>query len=221
MQDICIQAEAYGTRTSSTIKGVLDNWYLTNIQNAEYSSYIDTNAGFCNGRTPLSGTGTGTTYTEYGARYRLYNSGSPTFGCSDKGNDLFTVSSSNKGNHALTYPIGLITTDEAWYAGGYQSNNISYYLYTNQAYWTMSPSTFLATSAYEFYLDSSGGLYSNTTNSAYGLRPVINLKADTLFEAGGEGTSSNSYVVIQTTYELKKCKLEESVSSGAKRLFQL
>ena len=60
----------------------------------------------------------------------------------------------------------------------------------------MSPSTFLATSAYEFYLDSSGGLYSNSTNSAYGLRPVINLKADTLFEAGGEGTSSNSYVVI-------------------------
>src|SRR5699024_6525525 len=99
--------QVHGLVENSTIKGVLDGWYKTNIQDEGYSSYIDINAGFCNDRTPSSGTGTGTTYTEYCPYNRLYNTGTPTFGC-DNDSDLYTVGASNKGNKALTYPVGLI-----------------------------------------------------------------------------------------------------------------
>ena len=48
--------------------------------------------------------------------------------------DKFTVSNET-GNGDLTYPIGLITTDEAMIAGGiYGSANILYYLYSGYNY---------------------------------------------------------------------------------------
>ncbi len=196
------RGNVHGLGTSSTIKGVLDNWYLTNIQNAGYSSYIDTNAGFCGDRSPSTSTsssnglgGTYTTVTFYGAYIRYSNNGTPTFRCSN-GSDLYTVGGSNKGNKALTYPIGLITMDEVWYAGGNRSENSSYYLYTNQHYWTMSPYTYLLNSANVFLVYSSGILADNySVTHAFGVRPVINLKSNTIFEAGGMGTSSNPYVV--------------------------
>ena len=47
-----------------------------------------------------------------------------------------------------------------------------------------------------FFVNSSGNLYGcNVRSTAPGVRPVINLKADTLFASGGTGTQSNPYVV--------------------------
>ncbi len=188
--------EVHGLGTSSTIKGVLDNWYLTNIQNAGYSSYIDTNAGFCGDRTPSSGTGTGTTYTEYAAINRLNYNKNPLYKCSNS-TDLFTLNDSNQGNKALTYPIGLITADEVAYAGGvYGTRNIGYYLFTNQFYWTISPSFFSGSDASVFNVGDIGSFGNGYVYDPWGVRPVINLKADTLFELGGTGTSTNPYVVV-------------------------
>ena len=91
----------------------------------------------------------------------------------------------------------LITADEIMFAGsGYGASytNRSYYLYTGEYYWTMSP--FFATSALVFYVDNTGGyLGGHNVGNASGVRPVINLKADTPFEEGGEGTSSKPFTV--------------------------
>ena len=107
---------------------------------------------------------------------------------------MFTVSGSSKGNHKLTYPIGLITSDEVVLAGGFGgSSNNSYYLYTGQYYWTMSPAVYNGY-AIVFRVFSDGSLSSgNGVDIANGVRPVINLKADVSFT--GEGTASNPYEV--------------------------
>ncbi len=180
-----------GTGTNSTIKGVLDSWYNSNLKN--YVDRIDGNAGFCNDRTLYSGSGTGTAITYYAAYYRLYANNSPSFKCSNS-SDLFTLSSASKGNKALTYPIGLIAADEVVYAGGvYGQINGSYYLYTRQNYWTMSPNCFDGDYARMFFVISDGDLGDGIVRNALGVRPVINLKADTLFT--GTGTTTDPYVV--------------------------
>ncbi len=188
--------QVHGLGTSSAIKGILDTWYHDNLL-TNYDGYIDKDAGFCNDRTPHSGTGAGTITTFYGAYNRLNNTNkTPTFNC-EHDNDLYTAEESGKGNNSLTYPIGLITADEVAYAGGaWNANNTSYYLYTNSAYWTMSPYYFVGVSAYAFDVSSSGYLNNNFVNNSGGVRPVINLKASTIFEMGGTGTSTNPYVVI-------------------------
>ena len=110
--------------------------------------------------------------------------------------DCFTVSSS-KGNGELSYPVGLITVDEAAFAGGvYLTVNREYYLYSGQTYWTMSPFSFDSTNAnaYVWYIDAGGPLYMNWVASAYGVRPVVNLK-NGIKALSGDGTASNPYVI--------------------------
>ena len=190
--------DVHGTGTNSTILGVLNTWYQNNL--ASYADDIDMNAGFCNDRQPSTSSsssngsgGTGTTKTYYAAYIRLYKNKTPTFECQNS-SDLFTISSSNKGNKSLTYPIGLITADEVAYAGGVcGTNNTSYYLYTHQVYWTMSPRYFNA-NAYVFLVSANGSLAGNGADESVGVRPVVNLKADTQFSEGN-GTSETPFVV--------------------------
>ena len=191
--------QVHGLTSSSTIKGILDTWYQNNLTSV--ADKIDGNAGFCGDREPSTSSsssngsgGTGTTYTWYGAYIRLVNSKNPTFECENE-SDLYTTSGSENGNKALTYPIGLISLDEAWYAGGYTSNNTSYYLYTGQAYWTMSP-YYVATYglAYMFRVNSNGYLNYHFSDSSYGVRPVINLKADVTISSGN-GTATSPYEI--------------------------
>lgn len=175
---------------SSAIKTTLDNWYESNLSN--YSDYIDKEAGFWGDRTPYSGSGTGTTTTYYAAYNRLFRNKTSSFECTNN-SDLYTTTESKDGNKALQYPIGLITADEVAYAGGvWNTNNTSYYLYTNSAYWTMSP-FYSGSRARVFNADSSGGLINYNVNNSYGVRPVINLRGD-LFVTG-TGTSTDPYDV--------------------------
>ena len=201
------EGNVHGNGTSSTIKEVLDQWYQDNLLE-EHNNYIDINAGFCGDRTPstsdsnsngLGGTWSTTTY--YGAYIRLYANKEPTFECLNE-DDLYTIGSSNKGNRALIYPIGLITADEIAFAGGvYNLTNKDYYLYTGSYYWTMSPFKFISTfsQASVFVLTSSsaiidGWFFDTTVNNTYGVRPVINLKADVTISSGN-GTSSTPFVI--------------------------
>ena len=55
-------------------------------------------------------------------------------------NDAFTVNDTSKGNGALTYPVGLLSTDEIVLAGGWNDSNSGYYLYSGQYWWASSPS---------------------------------------------------------------------------------
>ena len=190
--------QVHGLTTNSSIKTVLDNWYLSNL--ADDAEYIDGNAGFCGDRTPYSGSGTGTSSTDYAAYNRLVNSKNPSFKCTDS-QDLYTTPGSSKGNGALKVtpsdndstatPIGLITADEVAFAGGvYNQSNSSYYLYNNAYYWTMSP-YYSDSYAYVFVVYDYGDLDGNDVNVADGVRPVINLKS--AIAITGSGTTSDPF----------------------------
>ena len=185
----------------STIKGKIDSWYATNIQNKQdsngvsYASYLSDEV-FCNDRTFTSGDGFSISKTTiFSPYYRVLNQKQPSLSCSQD-SDKFTVSP-EKGNGKLTYPVGLITVDEAAFAGGvYLSANPEYYLYTGQTYWTMSPSYFASSNAFAhaWYVASAGYLNTYWVASSYGVRPVVNLSADILI-TGGDGTKVNPYMV--------------------------
>ena len=199
----------HANNNNSTIKGVLDNWYKTNIVDKNYSQYVSTEAGFCNDRKTQSGvisdygtTGYGTNATTYAPLGRLISNGSwkssqtPSLKCSQIANDMFTVSGSNKGNRTLNFSIGLITSDEVVLAGGFGgSTNTNYYLYTGQYYWTMSPYYFyIGGYSYVFYVFSDGHLSGSSVNGTYGVRPVINLDKNVTISSG-DGTIDNPYVI--------------------------
>ncbi|HIT22075.1 MAG TPA: hypothetical protein IAB56_03745 [Candidatus Scybalousia intestinigallinarum] len=187
--------------SDSTIKGKIDSWYLTNIQNKQdsngvsYASYLSDEV-FCNDRTFTSGDGFSFSKTTiFSPYYRVLNQKQPSLSCSQD-SDKFTVSP-EKGNGKLTYPVGLITVDEAAFAGGvYLSANPEYYLYTGQIYWTMSPYYFTSSnaSAHAWHVNSTGSLHAYWVSASYGVRPVVNLSADILI-TGGDGTKVNPYMV--------------------------
>ena len=185
---------------NSTIKQAIDKWYAetTLEKDAATKALVSQDQIFCNDRSAsttqtAAWTSTGATYY-YGAYGRLINKKEPQLICPTE-SDKFTVNTSN-GNGALTYPVGLITADEVAMAGGKSgTSNSSYYLYTNQYYWSGSPYYFIGSNAIEFSVLSLGGLTYNSSsvNTASGARPVVSLssKAKLL----GSGTYSNPYTV--------------------------
>jgi len=200
--------EAHTNKYDSYAKKTVDSWYKTNIVDKGFGNYVDTNTEFCNDRQTMSevadGFGTagyGTQLTAYAPWGRLYQNGSykttqtPTLQCTNKDRDLFTVSSATEGNKKLAYPVGMITSDEVVFGGGFGgTNNSTYYLYTNQNYWTMSPYSW-DSYAYVFRVGSGGYLSSaNVGHTSVGLRPVINLKADT--KLTGSGSETDPFVVV-------------------------
>ena len=187
----------YGTNngTPSSIKTYIENWFGTNIENKnsstgnKYSSYLE-DAVWCNDRDG--------TDSNPGPHQRLYNQRTPDLGCT-RTIDSFTISSSN-GNGNLTYPVGLLTADEMSLAGGsYGIANNTFYLYTGQITWSMSPFTYNGSGApYMFSIAGTGELwYTQTSYNAPIVRPAISLKPGTTFMEGGDGTSTNPYVVVE------------------------
>ncbi len=170
--------------TASTIKGVLDNWYQTNIAGKGLDDKVVSIAGFCNDRNTASGdTWSAMGSFDYAAYERLRTNKTPTLECSDT-NDIYTTK------------VGLITADEVSMAGGVSRiNNKSYYLYTKQDYWTLSPFSFSSVgNIYMFAAGSTGSLDFWDVEGASGVRPVINLSADVTISSG-DGTMNNPYVV--------------------------
>ena len=184
----------------STVKKELDTWYQNHL--VSYDSKIDVNNGFCGDRTPSTSSseinesgGTGNISTYYAAYIRLYgtNNNEPTFECKNS-NDLYTTKQSTYGNKSLTYPIGLVSADEAWFAGGYKLDNNNYYLYTGKYYYTISPSQCGSAYTGVIIINGSGKVENNWVHGKMGVRPVINLKSDVTISSG-DGTSTNPYVI--------------------------
>ncbi len=189
-------ANTHANKKTSIIKGALDTWY-SGLSDTNKSYIVD--RVFCGDRTvhpetDYTGDGTAKTVASYG-RYRLNSNKSPQLICTNK-NDKYTVSDTAKGNGALTNPVGLITADEVAMAGGvYAGVNTSYYLYTGQAYWTISPFSYndiYLARVFRVYLD--GHLSDNTVYEKQGVRPVVNLKSDITF-TGGNGTQGAPWIV--------------------------
>ena len=193
--------QVHGFTTSSTIKMELDNWYEENLQS--YADKISIEAGFCGDREPSTSSdnsngngGIGEIWTHYGAYIRLVNGKNPTFKCQND-SDLYTVTNSSHGNHALAYPIGLITADDIAFAGGVvRTSNGYYYLNVNSLYWTISPWFYYgANGSTVFNVNSEGSLVGSMSNaSTLAIRPVINLRNDV--ELTGSGISTDPYVVV-------------------------
>ena len=204
--------EQHGTSTPSEIKTTIDNWYKTTTLETDLKtkSLVSKDQIFCNDRTAstsdvtysttnyttlTSWNSTGTTYY-YGAYGRLMNTTtSPILTC-PREEDKFTSKNSSIGNKALEYPVGLITADEIAMAGVvWNSVNSSYYLYTNQNYWSGSPTDFISnyTDAFEFIVYSTGGITTSNVYSTAGARPVVSLSSEA--RLSGNGTYSNPYTV--------------------------
>ncbi len=173
--------------TSSNAKTQTEKWYNANITGTNANKVAD--GKYCNDRNPAPGYKWAINPNNvicYAAYTRLWEDFAPTLACNSE--DVYTLK------------VGLITTDEILMAGG-RSDNASYYLYNGQKYWTMSPCAWIGTTgvggiAGVFFLNASG--FTNnagTHNDTIGLRPVINLKADTQFQEGGNGTLDNPYII--------------------------
>ena len=200
--------QQHGNSTDSTIKTTIDNWYkTTTLETDSKTKSLVADQIFCNDRTASTSgvaysttnyttlttwNSTGTTYY-YGAYGRLNKSKSPVLTC-PTASDKFTVGTSN-GNGALTYPVGLITADEVAMAGGkYGISNSTYYLYTNQVYWSGSPYNFYSGGySGEFVVASSGNLNYNYVNDSRGARPVVSLSSKA--KLSGSGTYNDVYTV--------------------------
>ena len=192
-------AAAHANTNDSTIKAYIDNWYKTNIVGTANEQYLADNI-FCNDRSISSNKpdsynnlGYGTNKTAYLWYYGPWSSGGSNIKltCPQK-NDAFTVSDTTNGNGALTYPVGLLSTDEIVLAGGWSTSNSGYYLYSGQYWWASSPSYFSGSYARVRYVRSNGNANSSdTVFYNYGVRPVFNLISDIL--KNGYGTSSNPY----------------------------
>ena len=194
----------HGSSTSSTIKTAIDNWYKTTTLETDTSSKkLIANQIFCNDRSAtttssgnpgeISGGMSGSTYY-YAPFIRLNNNKAPILTCNIS-YDKFTLKTSSYGNKMLDYPVGLINADEAYMAGGIiGASNSSYYLYTNQTYWTISPSQFVNGGFMNFVIILSGGLtLYRTPDANYGVRPVINISPSA--KLLGDGTYNNVYTV--------------------------
>ena len=176
----------YTTGSQRTTSGIASNlktqnetWYNNNL--ASYASKI-ADGKYCNDRELQSGSTwviSGRTFY-YAGYKRLYTDYAPTLSCVS--GDVYTLK------------VGLITADEVEFAGGNHANNIYYYLYNGKIYWTMSPNHWDTYSANVFFVNPDGLLGSGYVDSTYGLRPVINLRADIIFSSG-DGTLNNPYIV--------------------------
>ncbi len=171
--------------TESNLKTQNETWYNSNL--ASYAERIE-DGKYCNDRDVVpgyswssqpSGTFYYAGYDRSGANSA--SSVSPTLSCPS--GDVYTLK------------VGTITVDEVVMAGGkWRTANSSYYLYNGQYYWTMSPIYWRGSYAYAFYVGSGGALGDTHVDLAWGVRPVINLKADTTFSRGN-GTLDNPYIV--------------------------
>jgi len=193
----------YGTTTKektqtnindSTMKEYLDTWYENHLKDTEYEKYI-ADSYYCNDRSLSTENPSGFSQLGFGPEktaYKWYNNQKLSLTCEQQ-NDRFTVSDEVIGNKNLKYPIGLINADEAYIAGGNSANN-KYYLYTGNQYWTMSPFNYEGNHSTLIYVHTTGiSIYNYFASSTYGVRPVINLRANSL--KLGSGTINDPWRV--------------------------
>ena len=186
------EGEEQGYTTDSDIKKIIDKWYEDNL--LDYQNYLS-DFIVCNDRELLY---YDAQYLEgyYPAAYlRMFDTNLPRLSCPNKA-DAFTVSDTEKGNGALTYPIGLLTMDEVALAGEMIPLNTEYYLWSNNDFWTVSPRS---------YRDDNNGYaeYFNVQyldyeanyriGNMYGVRPTISIVPTAMVT--GTGTWNDPYIL--------------------------
>ena len=193
----------------STIKTYVDNWYKNNL--TAYTKYLSNDAVYCNDRSLASGQSYSTTNRfNYAPYERIETNEQPTYNCTNL-SDAFSV---NNTSAKLDYPVGLMTIDEAIFAGGKgPETSTTWYYYnskkessTNTTDWLLlSPSRFnslpvgIVFHIHNSYLGAqSGNTYgmplSESVSGTYAVRPVISIKGELLWKSG-DGSPSNPYEI--------------------------
>lgn len=187
---------------SSQAKLVVDEWFSNNLLTKE-DKLEDT--VFCIDRDihryadrpvdPNTSSGEYLAYQRNNSDNHYRGAFQPTLDCVNR-NDSFTKNASEKGNGALDYSVGLITMDEAVFAGaaryGWSRNTTSYLGSVDT--WTASPA-YAGGSSYPVGLFANGNrLYENYPPSQYALKPVVSLKPATRYTSG-TGATTNPYIV--------------------------
>jgi len=167
---------------SDAARLTVNDWYKTNIIDKNFDSYV-ADGIFCEeAKVKLKDTTIGEN-----ASMEVYTNYTSDLDCDLDGN--------NKG--LVPGKVGLITIDEYIHAGEniYQMDGSSYI--AASSVWTMSPAGFAVNAVGDWFstvwYDVGFVLDSVNTNGYMSLRPVINLKPDTLVI--GNGTSGTPYEV--------------------------
>ena len=185
--------ETHANINDSTIKKYVDNWYENNLKSINYEQYLSDTI-FCNDRSfasSNSGTGYGNSITNYRWHY-LNNPNSIRIICSQK-NDSLTLNDKHIATNALKYKIALLSADEVFLAGGvWNVHNDLYYLTSGGYFWTMS-ARYYNNNAEIITVDYHGNVSDNGSNYSGNVKPVINLKPNSL--KSGDGTINNPYAV--------------------------
>ncbi len=199
-----------GYEHDSTVKAMVDNWYAENM--LDYTSQLE-DAIYCNDKTLLDGSlASNNAPLSYGPTTAYHDGPFVSKGRMNKAEysvdcpnvrDSFTVSSEN-GNGQLTYPVGLLTMDEARLANldsmtsGYISMS-SGSSYVTTEFWSMSPYDVASGSFYGTVFliartgiggDFNAGSYKTTAS----VRPVVTVNSDALVYCG-KGTMEEPYAL--------------------------
>ncbi len=206
---------------SSLIKQYIDNWYkgITTIVNGSfqkeyystnfkedplinYQDYLSTTAVYCNDREIGNGTYGLNEIFDFTADDRI-KYGEPTYDCKNNNSDKFAVS--NKKSN-LKYPIGLMTADEAMYAGAINESekgvswislNAENDFISTYRWWLMTPNRY-ETYPYLYHILNNENYPSNIVDAPayeqYAVRPVISIKGDLLW-ISGDGSQTKPYKV--------------------------
>ena len=165
--------------TNSEIKTAVENWYKTNITDKGFDGKVVNGNYFCEQAKVVYDT----SYTAGNATVATKDNYTPSFDCTTDGN----------GKGVVSGKVGLITIDEVLFAGGVIGSNSNFYLKNGNYFWMMSLVGINYISAYVWSVYSDGVTGGYSVSGPSGVRPVLNLSADTL--ASGSGTSSDPYVV--------------------------
>ena len=174
--DVALPDKTYGDNNlfvGSALSRYLSAWYLENI--VDYKEYLE-DIPFCNSDS--------------------YENGSISLSC--EAEYEYSVS-----NNKLTYPIGLITAEEANLCGLSTNQSSFPWLFTGKLYWTMT--RFPSINERIWFVSIGGDInnghyesgrygYNVFTSSTLGVRPVISLNSNVEINTG-TGTSTDPYIV--------------------------
>lgn len=183
--------------TKSNIATIVESWAEENLK--EYKEDLEDTV-WCNDRGVFDASGwkkdgNANQNLLFAASGRLDISNTttivPNLTCSNS-TDQFAV---ERGNGLLTYPVALLTADEATLAGsGVTGFDTASYLNSGQSWWTMTPKEFRLSSGAMYVVDENGQLNDGLLNESYGIRPVISLKTG-ISILDGDGTPKNPYIL--------------------------
>ena len=190
-------AGAVANETDTNIKTILDAWYSVNILGTSYAEFISDEI-FCNDRTFIGDQSGNSDILGYGGTSTLYRSADLSnsefdLKCPQK-NDAFTVEDIANGNGNLNNPIGLLTVEDAIYAGASTNGdtNSNYFLYKGFKYYTMSPGI-SGSQAKIMTVLGDGSITYEPAVIPISLVPVINISSEYVEALEGNGSKSNPY----------------------------